>query len=130
MIIVATFGDFACGRFDAVCKCWIERAPARIHACGAQVQDAERPDQRHRHPIVADREILDGTLGLRAPIGGGRDVDRPETVRFLPGALHFFRLKSTATTFEPSPDGSGGPSFSARSFSSSRKSASSSWAWN
>src|SRR3546814_18917402 len=77
-------------------------------------------------------EIADGSLGLRAPIGGGRYVDRPEAVRFLPGAAHFFRLKSIATTLEPSSggDAGGSPSFSAVSLSSRSSSASCTWNWS
>src|SRR3546814_13654873 len=77
-------------------------------------------DERKRHALPPYREIADGSLSLRAPIGGGRYVDRPEAVRFLPGAAHFFRLKSIATTLEPSSggDAGGSPSFSAVSLSS------------
>src|SRR3546814_12106589 len=83
-------------------------------------------DERKRHALPPYREIADGSLSLRAPIGGGRYVDRPEAVRFLPGAAHFFRLKSIATTLEPSSggDAGGSPSFSAVSLSSRSSSAS------
>src|SRR3546814_10587080 len=89
-------------------------------------------DERKRHALPPYREIADGSLSLRAPIGGGRYVDRPEAVRFLPGAAHFFRLKSIATTLEPSSggDAGGSPSFSAVSLSSRSSSASCTWNWS
>src|SRR3546814_18805322 len=88
-------------------------------------------DERKRHALPPYREIADGSLSLRAPIGGGRYVDRPEAVRFLPGAAHFFRLKSIATTLEPSSSGDAGgrPSFSADSLSPLASSAPSTGYW-
>src|ERR1700730_9229310 len=37
-------------------------------------------DDVDRHPVLADAEILPGTLGLRAPIAIGRDLYRTEAV--------------------------------------------------
>src|SRR5262249_17767939 len=51
------------------------------------LDEAERMDQRTRHSLGADSEILDGSLGLRSPQPIGRNGDRAEAVRLL-ASLH------------------------------------------
>jgi hypothetical protein len=47
------------------------------------LEDAHRVDDLERHPVdarPADREVVDRALGLRPPVAGGVDLDRPERV--------------------------------------------------
>ena len=63
----------------------IEQAELAVGFCGSELDDAERMDERHRHAVLADAEILPAALGLRAPITIGGDVDRTETVGLAAG---------------------------------------------
>ena len=75
--------------------CWIASAELGVEAAVARVDprrrlldEAEGVDDLDRHLLArAEREILDRALGLRAPIGVGRDLDRPEAVGFGAGAV-------------------------------------------
>ena len=51
------------------------------------LDEAERVDQRHRHALAADAEILQRTLRLGAPVALGRDLDRAEGVGLGAGVL-------------------------------------------
>ena len=66
----------------------VERAEREIGLGGGALDDGERGDQRARHALLADAEILARALGLRAPIAVGRHLDRPEAVGFGAG-FHF-----------------------------------------
>ncbi len=58
-------------------------------------------DERGGHPLVADGEVLDGTLRLRAPVTLSGNVDRAETVGFRAhchGSLPHDRLGSAQDT--------------------------------
>ena len=101
--------------FDRVCQFGIQ--PMRpVHLRCGLLHDRQRMDDFDWHPLaVAEREIPDTALCLRAPIGIGGDFDWAETVALGAGGRHFFRLKSTATTFDPSSTGSKGASFPAAS---------------
>ena len=52
--------------------------------CG-KLDDAEGVNDAHRHPVMADTEILPRAFGLRTPIAIGRNVDRTEAVGFAAG---------------------------------------------
>ena len=58
---------------------------SRLTSAAARLTMRERRDQRPRHALVADAEIIARALGLRAPIAIGRDLDRPEAVGFGAG---------------------------------------------
>ena len=81
-------------RATSPAACWIdfgdlrvEPADARIHPRRRLLDEAQRVDDLERHLLArAEREILDRALGLRAPIGVRRDLDRPEAVGFGAGA--------------------------------------------
>ena len=52
---------------------------------GGELDDAERMDDRHRHAVMADLEILPRAFGLRPPIAIGGNVDRTEAVGLAAG---------------------------------------------
>ena len=54
---------------------------------GGEFDDAERMDDRHRHAILTDPEILSRAFGLRAPIAVGGNVDRTEAVGLAAGGF-------------------------------------------
>src|SRR5262249_20194530 len=58
------------------------REPARgpIHQGAGLLDGAIGVVDRLRHPVAADREMLEGSLGLRAPIPVGWDVDLAHAV--------------------------------------------------
>ena len=74
----------------------------RNHASALAVEDAERlvdvgrrtldqperADERQRHALLADAEILQRALGLRAPIFVRRDIDRSERIGLGAGLRH------------------------------------------
>lgn len=73
-------------------------------------------------------EIFDAALRLCAPIGVGGDVNWSKTVGFLAdAAVHFFRPKSTLTTFDPSSTTTDGSSLPAASCGSGLSIAASTW---
>jgi hypothetical protein len=58
-------------------------------------------DDRDRHPVLADTEILPAAFGLRAPIAIGGDVDRTETIGL--GAGSFISQYCWRSSHEPCP---------------------------
>ena len=68
------------GRSRACASC-VEIAERVIDLGGGALDDAERADQRQRHALGADAEILPRALGLGAPVAVGRHLDRAEACR-------------------------------------------------
>src|SRR3546814_10438442 len=94
LVVVLSFRHFPGRSYDGVGRHFIQTAVAGVHPCSAQLHQPALMDERTRPALPAYREISTGWLSLRAPIGGGRSVDRPAADRFLPGVAHLFRLKS------------------------------------
>src|SRR5262249_48921028 len=97
----------------------IDQLERPVHLGGGALDDSQRADQRPRHPLGADPEVLDRALGLRAPIAIGRHLDRAEGVGLGPGArsgalagrdpaLPFLRKRSRRATSAPAPPLSAG----------------------
>ena len=63
------------------------------------LDEGERADQRARHALVADAEIVARALGLRAPIAVGRHLDRAERIGF--GAVFGAGLSLLPEAVEP-----------------------------
>ncbi len=86
-LIVEPAGDDLIGggndRLGAAC---IERTELPIGFGGGALDERQRGDQRARHALFADAEIVAGALGLRAPIGFRCDLDRAERIGLGPGA--------------------------------------------
>ena len=78
--------DFGRRLLDRLGELRVEPADARVHPRRRLLDEAQRMDDLERHLLArAEREILDRALGLRAPIGVGRDLDRAEAVGFGAG---------------------------------------------
>ena len=65
---------------DRVRRLLRQRAQRRVDARRRSLDDQERPDQRLRHLLRGDAEMLERALRLRAPEPIGRDFDRSERV--------------------------------------------------
>ncbi|MHC2439591.1 hypothetical protein ACVMB0_006966 [Bradyrhizobium sp. USDA 4451] len=63
----------------------IELAEFAIGLGGRELHHGKRVDDRDRHPVVADFEILPRAFGLRAPVAVGGNVDRAEAVGLAAG---------------------------------------------
>src|SRR5688572_9136854 len=96
----------------------VDQLERQVHLGRGALDDAKRADQRPRHALGADPEVLNGTLGLRAPVAVGCDLDRAEGVALGSAASraarsdrsfghHFLRKRSSRTTSAP-PDLSAG----------------------
>ena len=85
LIVELAVDDFGRRLHDRLGAPRIERAELAIDFGGGALDQRQRRDQRPRHALVADAEIIARTLGLRAPIAIGRDFDRPEAVGFGAG---------------------------------------------
>ncbi|CUS45548.1 URF 4 [hydrothermal vent metagenome] len=90
------------GGFDRVGDLRVE--PVRpVHPCRRLLHQRKRMDDADRHALGrAEREILDGALRLRAPIGVGRDVDSADRIGFSAGFGHqtLLRLPFLAPPFQ------------------------------
>ena len=85
MTVELAVHDLVCRRGDRLRQVLIEAAELEIGQRRSLLDERHGADQRLRHPLVADFEVLPRALGLRAPIAVGRDFDRPERVGFGAG---------------------------------------------
>ena len=76
LLVELAGGDFRRGGGDGLADLGIEGAQLHIGLGSRLLQQAEGMDQRQRHPLPADAEVLQGALGLGAPImrHGHRDL--------------------------------------------------------
>ncbi len=90
-------GDLARRRFDRVGLFGGQAVPT-VHPRRRLLDQRERMNDLDRHPLArAEREILDRTLRLRAPIGVRRDRDLADAVALDPRAAHPINILVTAT---------------------------------
>ena len=102
---------FLRGAHDGAAAFVIERSERHIGFGRRALDDAHRAHERRRHAVLADAEIADRALRLRAPIAFGGHIDRPERVGFGAGFLrrrfaghddrprgYFLRKRSRRTT--------------------------------
>ena len=80
LVVVLALHDLGRGRRDRVGEARLEQPEILVHEGGRLLDEAERVDQRHRHALAADPEILERALRLRAPIAVRRHLDRSERV--------------------------------------------------
>ena len=80
MIVELAVDHLARGADDGAGAALVEQPEFAIGFRRSQLDDAERANDRHRHPVMADAEILPRTLGLRAPVAIGGNLDRTEAV--------------------------------------------------
>ncbi len=99
LIVEFAVDDFGRRLHDRLGAPRIEQAELAIDFGGGALDQRQRRDQRPRHALVADAEIIARALGLRAPIAIGRDLDRPEAVGFgagFHGGNCFSRMRRSA----------------------------------
>ena len=82
MIVEAAIGDLPRRARDGLGEVRVEDAQRRIGLGRRPLDQAERADQRRRHALLADREIADRALCLRAPVAVCGHVDRAHRIGF------------------------------------------------
>ena len=80
MIVELSVDHLARGADDGTRPALVDQAEFAVGFGGGELDDAERANNRHRHPVVADAEILPAAFGLRAPVAVGRNLDSTEAV--------------------------------------------------
>src|SRR5258705_8575957 len=82
MIVELALDHLARGADDGAGAALVEQTKFAIGFRRCELDDAERTNDRHRHPVMADTEILPRSLRLRAPVAIGGNLDRTEAVGF------------------------------------------------
>jgi hypothetical protein len=81
LVVVPARGDFAGSLLDRLGEFGVDVAEPRIDPRRRLLDEAERVDDLDRHLLaLAEREIVDRALRLRAPISIAGDLDRSEAV--------------------------------------------------
>ncbi len=80
MIVELAVDHLARGAGDDADAALVDQPELAIGLCGSKFDDAERTNDGHRHPVMADAEILSAAFGLRAPVAIGGNLDRTEAV--------------------------------------------------
>jgi hypothetical protein len=81
MVVQLAVDHFLSRSDDRLADLRIQPAQRHVGLGGGALDDAQRPDHRLGLLLPADLEIADRPLRLRAPIAGGVDLDRAESVR-------------------------------------------------
>ena len=86
--------DLVADAHDQIVPLLVEPPALVVGDGGGALQDRVGADHLARHQVVADAEILQRALGLRAPqpVGGNRNL--PEAVAFDPDVAHAVLLRS------------------------------------
>jgi hypothetical protein len=84
-VVVPALDDLGRGPRNGVSEARFEDAQILVHKRGRLLDEPERVNERARHALHADAEILRRALRLRAPIAVGRDFDRPKRIAFGAG---------------------------------------------
>jgi hypothetical protein len=80
MIVELSVDHLARGADDGARPALVEQLEIPVGFGGSELDDTERANDRHRHPVMADAEVLPAAFGLRAPVAVGRNLDRTEAV--------------------------------------------------
>src|SRR5690348_13668 len=80
MVDQGAVDHFLGGIYDRLADLGVDGAQLDIGLGGGLFLDAEGADQRGRHALSADLEVLERTLGLSAPVPVGRYLNRTEAV--------------------------------------------------
>lgn len=66
------------------------KAISHVHRSGSALENAERLDNGRGHTVLGlvDAEVLEGSLGLGAPVLVGRDLDLAKGVALGTGRSH------------------------------------------
>ena len=74
----------------------VQLAEVAVDRGRGALEDPESPDQRLGHRLDADVEVVQGALGLGAPVAVGGDLDLPHAVAFDAGVRHGRQLRTGA----------------------------------
>jgi hypothetical protein len=85
VIVERALSDLVGGGDDQAGRLLVEQPELAVHLGRGPLEHPERPDDLHRHPVVADREVVERPLGLGPPVTIGGDLDRPHRVGLSPG---------------------------------------------
>jgi hypothetical protein len=88
IVVEPAVDDFLGGLDDPARALRVEDAERKVRLGGGALDEAECVDERQRHLLGADTEILDRALRLRAPIAVCGHVDRAERVGLGAGVCH------------------------------------------
>ena len=80
MIVELAVDHLARGADDGAGAALVDQPELAIGFRGSKLDDAERANDGHRHPVMADAEILSAAFGLRPPVAVGGNLDRTEAV--------------------------------------------------
>jgi hypothetical protein len=80
MIVELAVDHLAGGPDDGAGTTLVDQPELAVGFRRGQLDDAERANDRKRHPVLPDAKILAGTLGLRAPVTVGGHIDRAEAI--------------------------------------------------
>ena len=100
-------GDLVRGLDDEVGAPVVELAEVAVDGGGGALQDPERPDEGLGHRLGADVEVVQGALGLRAPVVVSGDFDLPHAVAL--DACRRCRGHGASLGPVPQGDSPGGP---------------------
>ena len=84
LIEMSTFEDLVACCDDRVLAAIVEPACFGVGESGGALHPDERPDERRKGPITADRVVLDRPLGLRAPERVRGNFDFAQRVALAP----------------------------------------------
>ena len=76
----AAVDDLVGGAGDGVDELAVEHPELSVDDGRGLLDDAERPDDRQRHAVGTDSEVLQRSLGLRPPVAIGGHLDRTEGI--------------------------------------------------
>ena len=85
MVVELAVEDFLLCLDDGLGAARFEKAERAVGFGGGALHQRQCRDQRARHALFADREIMPRALGLRAPIGLRRHFDWTEGIGFGAG---------------------------------------------
>ncbi|EMA65853.1 30S ribosomal protein S5 [Halorubrum kocurii JCM 14978] len=80
LVVVLARDDLVGGGDDRVGGVVVDEVQVAVRLRGRLLDDAERADEPPAHRDPRDREVLDGALGLRAPVGVRRHLHLAEAV--------------------------------------------------
>ena len=97
--------DFVADLNDQFVALIVEPLAGVVRGGGGFLQDGVGGDHFARHQILADAEMLERALGLRAPQLVGGHLDHAEAVGFFSHLDHGFLLAGPPRTTAPGPLG-------------------------
>lgn len=92
LVVVLAAGDGFGGLRDRAGPGWIENLHFGVDHGTGLFDPGQRMDQFSRHPLITDREIPEGPLGLGAPERFCRNTDRPQAVFLLSNPIIHRRM--------------------------------------